>query len=127
MVFTMQSRRQLAQLATALGGIPIWSCLPGSAAARLGVRYGDVILSVNGRPTPTVSAYVEARNVRRDGLSVVVFRDGREHTLEVALDPRAAPLTRTQLQRTAEQLAAARLVPNEQLPDSSPPSESSSA
>lgn len=127
MVFTMQSRRQLAQLAAALGGIPIWSCLPGSAAARLGVRYGDVIVSVNGRPTPNVDAYIEARNVRRDGLSVVVFRDGREHTLEVTLEPRAAPLTRAQLARTAEQLAAARLVPNELAGEPSPPSESSSA
>ena len=127
MVYKMQSRRQLAQLAAALGGIPIWSCLPGSAAARLGVRYGDVILSVNGRPTPNVDAYIAARNVRRDGFSVVVFRDGREHTLEVTLEARAAPLTRAQLARTAEQLAAARLVPNELPGESSPPSESSSA
>lgn len=123
----MQSRKQLAQLAAALGGIPIWSCLPGSAAARLGVRYGDVIVSVNGRPTPNVDAYIEARNVRRDGLSVVVFRDGREHMLEVTLEPRAAPLTRAQLARTAEQLAAARLMPNDHSGEPSPPSESSSA
>jgi C-terminal processing protease CtpA/Prc len=126
-VFTMQSRRQLAQLAAALGGIPIWSCLPGSAAARIGVRYGDVIVSVNGRPTPNVTAYIEARNARDDGLSVVVFRDGREHTLEVALEPRTAPLTRAQLERTAEQLAAARLVPSELPGDPGPPSESSRA
>jgi len=118
MVLTMQSRRQLAQLATALGGIPVWGCLPGSAAARIGVRYGDVILSVNGRPTPNVDEYIEARNVRRDGLSVVVFRDGREHLIEVSLPTRSGPLTRAQLERTADQLASARLVPGEQIPPS---------
>jgi C-terminal processing protease CtpA/Prc len=123
-VFNMQSRRQLAELAAALGGIPIWSCLPGSAAERLGVRYGDVVLSVNGRPTPDVEAFIAARNARRDGLSVVVFRDGREHTLEVSLEPRSAPLTRAELKRTAEQLAAARLVPTELAGEPMPPSES---
>jgi C-terminal processing protease CtpA/Prc len=123
-VFIMQSRRQLAQLAAALGGIPIWSCLPGSAADRLGVRYGDVLLSVNGRPTPDAEAFIAARSARPDGLSVVVFRDGREHTLELALEPRSAPLTRAELKRTAEQLAAARLVPAELAGEPMPPSES---
>ena len=118
----MQSRRQLAQLAAALGGIPIWSCLPGSAAARLGVRYGDVLLSVNGRPTPDVEAYVEARGLRSDGLAIVVFRDGREHTFELSLETRSAPLTRAELQRTGEHLAAARLVAAE-LSEPIPPSE----
>jgi len=123
MVLTMQSRSQLAQLAAALGGIPVWGCLPGSAAARLGVRYGDVILSVNGRSTPNVDDYIEARNGRRDGLVVVIFRDGREHTLEVSLEARAVPLTRAQLERTADQVAAARLLPSERMP----PSESNGA
>jgi len=127
-VFIMQSRRQLAQLAAALGGIPIWSCLPGSAAERLGVRYGDVLLSVNGQPTPDAESYVAARSLRRDGLSVVVFRDGREHALDISFEPRSASLTRAELQRTAEQLAAARLVsPLELGNEPSPPSESSRA
>lgn len=91
------------------------------------MRYGDVVLSVNGRPTPDVEAYVEARNARSDGLTVVVFRDGREHTLEVPLEPCSAPLTRPELQRTAQQLAAARLVPLELPGEPIPPSESRSA
>ena len=119
----MQSRNQLAQLAAALGGIPVWGCLPGSAAARLGVRYGDVILSVNGRPTPNVDDYIQARNDRPDGLLMVIFRDGREHTLEIALEGRATPLTRAQLERTADQVVAARLLPSERVP----PSESNGA
>lgn len=114
----MQSRRQLSQLAAALGGIPVWGCLPGSAAARLGVRYGDVILSVNGHPTPDVEAYIEARNIRRDGLTAVVFRDGREYSVEASLDAGAAPLTRMQLERTAEHVSAARLIADERVPPS---------
>jgi C-terminal processing protease CtpA/Prc len=123
MVLMIQSRKQLAQLATALGGVPVWGCLPGSAAARLGMRYGDVILSVNGRPTPNVDDYIEARNDRPDGLLVVIFRDGREHTLEVSLEGRPTPLTRAQLESTAAQVAAARLLPSERVP----PSESNGA
>lgn len=117
---TMQSRRQIKQLATALGGIPVWSCLPGSAAARLGVRYGDVILEVNGQRTSNVDEYIAARNVRRDGLSVLIFRDGREYTLETTFEASAAALSRAHLERAAKHLAASRLLATE---ERTPPSE----
>jgi S1-C subfamily serine protease len=115
-MFFMQSRNQVAQLATTLGGIPVWGCLPNSPAARLGIRYGDVILSVNGRPTPSADEYAVARDSRRDALVLVIFRDGQERTLELSLDARSTPLTREELEGTVQHVATARLVPTEHPP-----------
>jgi S1-C subfamily serine protease len=112
----MQSRSQLTQLAATLGGIPVWGCLPGSPAARLGLRYGDVILSVNGRPTPSPDEYVSARDERRDALALVIFRDGQELSLELSLEARSEPLTREELEGTVKHVAAARLVQTEHPP-----------
>lgn len=109
----MQSRNQLAELATALGGIPVWGCLPGSQAQRAGVRYGDVILTVNGVPTANVEEYVSARALDEDAIALVVFREGRELTLSVPLSATAAPVGHEALERAAAQLGAARLLPGE--------------
>jgi hypothetical protein len=115
----MQSRKQLARLAEALGGIPIWGCLPGSAAQRLGVRYGDVLLSVNGQRTSTVDEFVDARASRADMAEVVVFRDGDELTLRLELES-ATPLTDEQMHAVALQVAEARLAPTDHPPPSEP-------
>ncbi len=91
----MIPKRSVFALAKALGGIPILGTLDGTPASRAGIRYGDVLLAVNGRPTPTVLDYLEARALRADGMEVVVFRAGAEHVrdltydTEVKMDPRA--------------------------------------
>lgn len=60
--------------------------LEGSPAARLGVRYGDILLSVNGVRTRTVSDYLEAKDRRPDGMIVTVFRAGEERVVDLAYD-----------------------------------------
>lgn len=82
----MISKKSLFSLATTLGGMPVLSTLPGSPAARAGVRYGDIVLSVNGRPTSTVGDYVQASALRSDGMTLVLFRNGVEEQLELIYD-----------------------------------------
>ena len=48
----MISRKQLEEIAATVQGVPVFGCLPGSTAAEAGVRYGDIVLSVNGVRTP---------------------------------------------------------------------------
>jgi S1-C subfamily serine protease len=82
----MLSCEQLTRLATALGGLPILGCDPRSPAARVGIRYGDVLLAVNGIATPDWGSFVEARGVRSGGMEVDIFRAGVELKLDVTFD-----------------------------------------
>lgn len=79
----MMPRKQLEEIAAALEGVPVWGCLPGSTAAEAGVRYGDIVLRVNGMRTQSIEDYLEARALRGDGMEVVLFRTGAELTLFV--------------------------------------------
>jgi S1-C subfamily serine protease len=75
----MIAKSTLFQLAKTLDGLPVLGCLPGTPAARAGVRYGDILLSVNGQRTRTFGDYIEAKALRSDGMHVVLFRQGEEH------------------------------------------------
>ena len=90
----MISRKQLEEIAETVRGVPVWGCLPGSTAAEAGVRYGDIVLSVNGVPTPGIDEYLEARKLRSDGFELRLFRAGEELTVFVPFrrpsDPMAA-------------------------------------
>jgi len=79
----MMPRKQLEEIAAAVEGVPVWGCLPGSTAADAGVRYGDIVLSVNGMRTQSIEDYLEARALRGDGMDIVLFRAGEELTLFV--------------------------------------------
>jgi predicted metalloprotease with PDZ domain len=86
------ARKSLFARAKALERLPVLGALEGTPAARAGVRYGDVLLSVNGMRTRTVSDYVEAKNLRSDGMAIVVFRSGEERLADLAYDGPARPL-----------------------------------
>ena len=85
----MIGRRSLFALAKALEGLPVLGTLAGTPAARAGVRYGDILISVNGRRTRTVEDYVEAKSLREDGMEIVVFRAGAERVTELVYDDTA--------------------------------------
>lgn len=82
----MIPRKSLFSLAEALDGLPILGALPGTPAARAGVRYGDILLSVNGKRVRTVNDYVEAKNLRTDGMDVIVFRSGEERIIALSYE-----------------------------------------
>jgi Do/DeqQ family serine protease len=72
---------------TELRGVVVASVAPGSAAARAGLRTGDVILAFNGKPVSdgnTLRNQVAATRPRTE-IDLTVMRDGREENLRVTL------------------------------------------
>jgi S1-C subfamily serine protease len=77
---------ELSRLASLLGGVPIPGCLEGSPAARAGIRYGDVLLSLDGTPTPSWTDFLQARRFS-SSVTVRVFRQGSEFDVRMELPP----------------------------------------
>jgi len=71
----------IERLAKVLGGIPVWAVAPGSSARRAGIVFGDIILSVNGVPTPTYKAFLKAGRAHLENLEFKVFRNGKVRLL----------------------------------------------
>ena len=80
------------RMAARLNGVPVLGCRPGSPAERAGVRYGDILMAVNGVPTPDWGAYIEARARSRSEMQVEVFRAGETLRFEFALPQRSEPI-----------------------------------
>ncbi|HLL21640.1 MAG TPA: PDZ domain-containing protein [Kofleriaceae bacterium] len=78
-------RIELTKLAIALGGLPVLTCRAGSAAERAGVRYGDIVLEVNGIETPDWASFLEARRKTTGVMTLHIFRDGVYFALDVDL------------------------------------------
>lgn len=89
----MMKRKQVEEIAATVQGVPVWGCLPGSTAAEAGVRYGDIVLSVNGVATPSMVEYLEGRKLRTDGFELRLFRDGAELTVFVPFRAPTDPMT----------------------------------
>ena len=68
---------QVERIARAVGGIAVWSVAAGSAARRAGVCFGDIILSVNGVPTPNFKAFLRASRAQLSNLEFKVLRNGK--------------------------------------------------
>jgi len=77
----MLSPRDLSRLASGLGGVPILGCSAGSPAADAGLRYGDIILSGDGRPVPSWSELLGVCSAAGAPTALRVLRAGRELTL----------------------------------------------
>jgi predicted metalloprotease with PDZ domain len=93
----MLDRNELTRLATAMGGLPVIACRPGSPADLAGVRYGDIVLAVNDVKTPDWAAFIEARKADSTKMKVELFRDGTTVMLEIPLSPQPAIDTPTLL------------------------------
>lgn len=74
---------ELSQLATMLGGLPVLGCLAGSPAGHAGVRYGDILLSIDDKPTRSWDEFLEARRACRGGFKARIFRDGSELEIQI--------------------------------------------
>jgi S1-C subfamily serine protease len=87
----MLTPAELARLATALGGLPILGCLAGSAAEDAGMRYGDILLALDGMPTSSWDEFLRARSQAGSRMVVRVFRQGQE--FDISLELRASDKT----------------------------------
>lgn len=73
----LQLFAKLEKLAKMLGGIPVWEVFPDSGAALAGVRFGDIIVRVNGVATPTFEKFLAAGEEHLANLEFEVFRNGK--------------------------------------------------
>jgi S1-C subfamily serine protease len=73
----------VSTMAKIYGGMPFLGSLPDSPAERAGLRWGDIVLAVNGLPTPDCDAFVKARMAREHGATVRFVRDGVESEVEL--------------------------------------------
>jgi S1-C subfamily serine protease len=105
----MKSRDEIGAIAEALGGMPVWGVLADSPAARVGLRYGDVVLEVNGVKTPSASDFVAARELRTDGAVVTFQRDGELRTVELKFD---LEQKRPELEDVVKQIVNERVMPS---------------
>jgi C-terminal processing protease CtpA/Prc len=82
----MIDRSRIQKLAEAAEGIPIWGALPGSPAGDAGVKYGDILLSVNGRQTKSFADYLEAKRESDGTLELEILRESGvvQITIELA-------------------------------------------
>jgi putative serine protease PepD len=70
------------------GGVVIVDVTPGGAADKAGLKRGDVVLSLNGTPTPTLDALITTLSSLKPGQTVkITVRNpqGQEHTTDVTL------------------------------------------
>ena len=73
----------LEKMATIMGGVLVGRTSANGPAARSGVHEGDIVLTANGVPTPDLPAFVRARKLRSDGVTLELYRYGQRFTLEV--------------------------------------------
>jgi serine protease DegQ len=87
----MRSRSDLAKLAAALNGLPVLGCLSGSPAAVAGVRYGDILLSIDGQATSNWDEFLTIRSGVKGGFTARIFRDGEELDMRIELREGPSP------------------------------------
>lgn len=74
--------KDLTEIARIYGGLAFLGALPGSPA-EAELERGDVVIAVNGMPTPDISSFLKARGLRVGGASVRYIRAGVEREAEL--------------------------------------------
>jgi S1-C subfamily serine protease len=87
----MKSPREIQAIANILGGVPILGIVPGSPADQSGLRYGDIVLSLNGVATKTFIEFLSAHDASGENFDLEVFRNGALVRIEMEI-----PLRRRQ-------------------------------
>jgi len=74
-------------------GMKLSDVREGGPAAKAGIKGGDVIIGIGGKPIGTIYDYMESlgRYKPGDSVDVLVKRDGRDVTIRVELGKSAAP------------------------------------
>jgi serine protease Do len=72
-------------------GVVVGSVTPGGPAAKAGLRAGDVITEIDGKPTPNGEVLLDivANTPVGKSIQVKVHRDGREQSIPVVIEDRA--------------------------------------
>jgi S1-C subfamily serine protease len=83
--------RDFFEIAKIYGGLAYLGSIPGSPAEKARLRRGDVVLAVNGMPTPDLAAFLEARGLREGGATVRFVRDGVESEVELVWEKAQPP------------------------------------
>jgi S1-C subfamily serine protease len=98
----------------------VLGCRPGSPAARAGIQYGDVLLSVNNVATPDWAAYIEARKLSRERMHVELFRAGEHLIFELELPTSTAPIDAAGLLEDLVDSGVAAMISRGSRPDPEP-------
>jgi immune inhibitor A len=72
-----------------MGGIKLFEVTPNGTAEQAGLKAGDVILTIDGRPTQTDTAFRDALANKQPGdrVEVAYSRDGKQHETKVFVVP----------------------------------------
>lgn len=100
------SFNQLADLAKTVGGIPVNVAFKGRPGSNAGLQRGDIVIKVNGIPTPTTAAYFDASHARHDKNGIRefdVWRDGK--VLQLQVDVSGASMTEKEVHVELKQVA----------------------
>lgn len=69
-------------------GVLVDAVSPGGPAQKAGIKDGDIIVEIAGKPTPNITAYMTAMGAQKLGttIDVVVERKGKKLTLKAKLE-----------------------------------------
>jgi len=85
--------------------------IPGSPADKAGMKKGDIIISVNGKPTPSFADYIEATEGRTSIQKMDILRDGQ--LIEVTLSLEAPKDEEPDYEDMVKQLKEAGIIPED--------------
>ncbi len=83
----INDRCELEKMATLYEGILVLGAIPESTAAKAGLRYGDILLELNGDRVPDLVAFARARAKCQTRIEGVFIRMGVEVRFSLPLGP----------------------------------------